>query len=64
MWVGLGAGLDGYGEEENVLPPLGFEPRTFQRVSSRYTEYATLMFVRVRGCVKPSCLKAASRFAL
>jgi hypothetical protein len=33
-WVGLGAGLDGYGHYRFTA---GFEPRTVQPVASRYT---------------------------
>ena len=36
-WVGLGAGLDGYGKSR---PPPGFDPRTVQPVASRYTDWA------------------------
>ena len=36
--MGLRAGLDRYGKSR--LPP-GFDPRTFQPVGSRYTNYAT-----------------------
>ena len=51
IWVGRGVGLDGCGEEKNLLPPLGFEPRTFQPVSSLYTEYAVLILCVCVCCV-------------
>jgi hypothetical protein len=35
-WVGLMAGLDG---SEKSRPPLGFDPRTVNPVTSRYTHY-------------------------
>jgi hypothetical protein len=35
--VGFGAVLEGY---EKLLPPRGFDPLTFQPVTSRYTDYA------------------------
>jgi hypothetical protein len=36
--VGPKAGLNGCGK---ISPPSGFDPRTFQLVASRYTDYAT-----------------------
>jgi len=36
-WVGLRVGLDRSGKSR---PPPGFDPRTVQRVDSRYTDYA------------------------
>jgi hypothetical protein len=36
-WVGTRAGLDRCGKSR---PPPGLDPRTFQSVASRYTEYA------------------------
>ena len=38
-WVGTRAGLDGCGKSR---PPPGFDPRTVQRVVSRYTDYIIL----------------------
>jgi len=35
--LGHPAGLDGCGKSR---PPSGFDPRTVQRVASRYTDYA------------------------
>ena len=37
MWVGPRSGLDGRG---NSRPLPGFDPRTFQPVASRYTDWA------------------------
>ena len=37
-WVGPRAALDRCGKSR---PPPGFDPRTFQPVASRYTDYAT-----------------------
>jgi hypothetical protein len=34
-WLGLGAGLEGWGK---CRPQLGFEPQTFQPALSRYTD--------------------------
>jgi hypothetical protein len=34
-WVGPTAGLDGFGKSR---PPPGFDPRTIQRVASRYND--------------------------
>jgi hypothetical protein len=36
-WVGLRAGMDRCGKSR---PPQGFDPRTFQPVASRYTDWA------------------------
>jgi hypothetical protein len=40
-WVGLWAGLEGCG---NSRPPLEFDPRTVQSVTSRYTVWAIAVF--------------------
>ena len=41
-WVGPRAGLNGFGEEENILLLSGFESRTVQAVASRYIDCAVL----------------------
>ena len=48
VWVGLGAGLDRCGKSR---PPPGFDPRTFQPVASRYTDYATSAPLNYLFCI-------------
>jgi len=44
-FMGLGAGLDGYGRSRS--PPPGLKPRTIQPIASRYIEYAILATLRL-----------------
>jgi len=57
--MGPGAGLDRCGKSR---PPPGFEPRTFQPVASRYTDYATrpteLRYERTKYQAFCGCLRS------